>query len=80
MIWNCVPGDVETNHQKNKFRWDNLFLQSVNIAGKICKYYRIFPADIAENPCRRISLLKECAKLGLAISPRALFFCKYFIT
>ena len=28
------------------------FLQFVNIAGKICKYYRIFHADIAENPCR----------------------------
>ena len=36
----------------NIYRFSLQFLQSVNIAGKICKYYRIFPADIAENPCR----------------------------
>ena len=36
----------------NIYRFSLQFLQSVNIAGKICKYYRIFLADIAENPCR----------------------------
>ena len=36
----------------NIYRLSLEFLQSVNIAGKICKYYRIFPADIAENPCK----------------------------
>ena len=25
---------------------------TLQIAGKICKYYRVFPADIAENPSR----------------------------
>ena len=36
----------------NIYRFSLQFLQSVRIAGKICKYYRIFPADIAENPRR----------------------------
>ena len=36
----------------NIYRFSLQFLQSVNIAGEICKYYRIFPAYIAENPCR----------------------------
>ena len=36
----------------NIYRFSLQFLQSVNIAGKTCKYYRIFPADIAENSCR----------------------------
>ena len=36
----------------NIYRFSLQFLQSVNIAGKICKYYRVFLADIAENPCR----------------------------
>ena len=36
----------------NIYRFSLQFLQSVNIAGKTCKYCRIFPADIAENPCR----------------------------
>ena len=29
-----------------------IFTDCREIAGKICKYYRIFHADIAENPCR----------------------------
>ena len=36
----------------NIYRFSLQFLQFVNIAGKTCKYYRIFPADIAEYPCR----------------------------
>ena len=34
------------------------YLQIAEIAGKICKYCRIFPADIAENPCRVPVILK----------------------
>ena len=29
-----------------------IFTDCRGIAGKICKYYRVFPADIAWNPCR----------------------------
>ena len=36
----------------NIYRFSLQYLQIAEIAGKICKYYRIFPADIAENPCR----------------------------
>ena len=36
----------------NICRFSLQFLQSVRIAGKICKYSRFFPADIAENPRR----------------------------
>ena len=36
----------------NIYRFSLQYLQIAEIAGKICKYYRIFPADIAENPWR----------------------------
>ena len=36
----------------NIYRFSLQSLQIAGIAGKICKYYRIFPADIAENPFR----------------------------
>ena len=36
----------------NIYRFSLQYSQIADIAGKICKYYRIFPADIAENPCR----------------------------
>ena len=36
----------------NIYRFSLQYLQIAEIAGKTCKYYRIFPADIAENPCR----------------------------
>ena len=29
-----------------------IFTDCSGIAGKICKYYRVFSADIAENTCR----------------------------
>ena len=36
----------------NIYRFSLQYLQIAEIAGKTCKYYMIFPADIAENPCR----------------------------
>ena len=45
----------------NIYRFSLQFLQSVNIAGEICKYYRIFPAYIAENP-RRVPV-NPCKRL-----------------
>jgi hypothetical protein len=36
----------------NIYRFSLQYLQIAEIAGKIFKYYRMFPADIAENPCR----------------------------
>ena len=36
----------------NMYRFSLPYLQIAEITGKICKYHRIFPADIAENPCR----------------------------
>ena len=36
----------------NIYRFSLQYLQIAEIAEKLCKYYRIFPADILENPCR----------------------------
>jgi hypothetical protein len=49
----------------NIYRFSLQYLQIAEIAGKIVKYYRMFPADIAENPCRycRKPLQSPCKSL-----------------
>ena len=52
----------------NIYRFSLQSLQIAGIAGKICKYYRIFPTDIAKkprrvpvNPCKHLQCMQDDA-------------------
>ena len=45
-----------------------IFTDCREIAGKICKYYRVFPADIAEKPIK--DPVNPCKHLQCRLKPK----------